>query len=179
MSTRALTIAAATVVAVVALACASGGSQSEDPVPVDTSTSSSSEETPHGDIGDTLTITATLTDAPVADVTVTDVNIDTANPSSFAEPGNGGYITMNVTVAAHETYMVSPVSFALVADDGTAYTAEAIVAGATDIVELQTLNAGQKTSGVLWFDVDIDLFDQGGHVSLTNLNEQAGVWDLS
>lgn len=167
----------ALVVALFLLACATGGNSNDtsgETTGNDSSTTSDTSADTDGAaaIGDTVTIAGT-------DITLTDFTMDVKSSNSLMKPTHGSYATVHVDINVTDgTHMAAASNYTIVADDGTAYTAEAIVAGIDGQLEFQTLNAGHKTAGLIVFDINPALFESGGRIELTEFTSIVATWAL-
>jgi hypothetical protein len=93
--------------------------------------------------GDQLTVTIGEPKAPVP------------SGNMFSKPERGHFFSVKVTVefkSGSSTYSATPTDFKLVTADGTLYQAE-ILSLVDDALQFVDLNAGQKATGLVVFDV--------------------------
>lgn len=148
---RRYTIGLVTVVALVGLACSSGSGNDEASAAVEASEETQNAAAPLGepiDNGDVI-------------ITVDNLVFGVESDTGF-ESKNGSFAVVEVSIeVTADKYIVAATSWQLTAEDGTTYTAEAIVPGIEGVLEFQQLSSGQKTSGKVVFDVDESVFDDG------------------
>ncbi len=153
-----LVLAGIGILAVFAIACGAGSGDTDasvggDPKPGDSTNGDQGPVT--AAIGQTVTLTNTLFDeTDTVEITLANPQQFTSAPgSSFFKPDNGVYLTLDVTVACTQgTHTVNPGGFKFVAADGTVYDWQLAV-GFDGLLSFTELNAGQRTSGKIVFDV--------------------------
>lgn len=104
-------------------------------------------------IGDAITLSGGLGDNRVTVTAKSAKKSASAANASWIKPKKGAYlaVTVEVTVAKGKTYACA-CDFALVAADGSLYE-PVWPAGFDEAMQSVTLNAGEKVSGVVVFDV--------------------------
>ncbi len=174
--------------AALAIACGAGSGDTESSVDGDPQGDGvATSEAPQGPataaMGQTVTLTNTfLNDTDAVEVTLANPQQFTEAPgSSFFTPSNGIYLVIDVTVVCTQgTYTSNPAAFKLVAADGTVYDWDLGV-GFDGTLSFTELNAGQRTTGKIVFDVP-EAALAGAKIQLDGIgldfDEAAAFWTL-
>jgi hypothetical protein len=130
-------------------------------------------------LGETITLSGGLGDNQVAVTAKAAQKLAAAADASFIKPKKGAYlaVTVEVSVAKGKTYACY-CDFAVVAKDGSLYE-PVWPAGFDQAMQSVTLNAGEKVSGVVVFDLPADAV-AGARVQLRPdwANDVRGTWQL-
>jgi hypothetical protein len=171
------------VAAVLAIACGAGSGQTESSVGGGSQDNvPANGETPAGPVTAAMGQTVTLTNTFLNKTTTVEVTL--ANPQQVTEadflgPKNGLYYVVTVTIVCTEgTYTANPSAFKFVAADGTVY--DWTITGRFDpTLSFTELNAGQRTSGNIVFDVPPAALE-GGKIQMDGIgldfDEPAAYW---
>jgi len=176
------------VLAVFAIACGVGsgktessvGGEPQDGAPAQDGAGANGDGPVTAAVGQTVTLTNTfLNDKTVVEVTLSDAQQHTTDSLGLS-PDNGVFLVVQVTVVCNEgTYHANPFNFKFVGPDGTVY--EHAFASFDGDLNATDLNAGQRTSGNIVFDVPPAAI-QGGKIQLDGIgldfDEPAAYWTL-
>lgn len=115
-------------------------------------------------------------------VTVSNLNKQASSNNELVQPKKGRFITSDVTITytggGSGTYLVIPTDFSFIGNDGTVYEAELLAsAGFHNGMDVLTLNVGQKTQGLVAFDVDASKVE-GGKIQLSDFSKAAAFWNV-
>lgn len=176
------------VLAVFAIACGVGsgktessvGGEPQDGAPAQDGAGANGDGPVTAAVGQTVTLTNTfLNDTTTVEVTL--ANPQQVTDADFIGPKNGMYYVVNVTIVCTSgTYTANPGAFKFVAADGTVY--DWTITGRFDpTLSFTELNAGQRTSGNIVFDVPPAAIE-GGKIQMDGIgldfDEPAAYWTL-
>jgi hypothetical protein len=167
------------VLAAFAIACGSATTGSSVTGNGQTGTANGNQGPATAAIGQTITLTDSSTSVTI---TLANAKQYTSNPNnSFDQPQNGVYVVVNATIVCTKgTYDVNPVNFKFVGGDGSAYD-PGIAVGFDPMLNLVTLNPGQKSVGNIVFDVT-QAAVSGAKIQVDGIgldyNQPAAYWTL-